>query len=174
MKENESSIDYVPYLWMIPLYAAFVISLLFFGCNPHFSSDYINGGGSGGSSDASAEDASISDSGVDSGSSEKDAGPIPDPDCPNLSSPQDCEEGDGYCWPSEVDCDTTLFTCGTSVARCLDTTAYAACCEGDLYVCGAAYPWYCYADGRCHRAEEDCPSDPDAGYVCEFRGEPCS
>lgn len=171
MKENEIQIDYVPYLWMIPFYALFLLALLFFGCNPHFSSGSTDRDGG---VDSGAVDASGGDSDSDSDGSEEDAGPKPDPDCPNPASPQDCEEGDAYCWPPEVDCDTTLFTCGTSVARCIDATAYAACCDGDFFVCGIAYPWYCYADGRCYRAEEDCPSDPDAGYVCEFRGEPCS
>ena len=148
----------------------FRFAVLFFACNPHFTPDGSRGSASDAAvSDASADSGVLADAGTDA-----DGGISQDPDCPNPSYPQDCEDGDGYCWPPEVDCDTTLFTCGASASRCIDTTAYAACCDGDFFVCGIAYPWYCYADGHCHRAEEDCPADADAGYVCDFRGVPCS
>ena len=86
--------------------------------------------------------------------------------CFNKNHPVDC--GDGFCWPSGIDCDTTLFTCGSSASRCWDAEDWANCCNGKIYSCQTPNPYYCPDDNSCYSDPNACPTG-----ACEFRGVDC-
>jgi len=84
-----------------------------------------------------------------------------------VDSPYYCAKTGGGCWPGPSYCDVSE-SCGGSWHACEDVNDIFSCVGGEPYCCSEDYPYYCEADGDCHRSLSTCDSGSEEGDgVCD-------